>query len=206
MLYLGTNIKEYRLKKGYTQEQLAYELGVSSQTVSRWENGATYPDIVMLPVIAELFDTSIDHLMGYARECSTAERETFFKKTNTLGRTEKIACYREMLQQYPNDTILQFGLANLLYGLIKKHKDAGVEQEVHFLCNRILHSNKPDMQCGAKRILAFLSAQNGNMEEAMKYVNELPSIYCGREIVAEQNLNGISFGEALKKWEAQMGD
>ena len=33
----------------------------------------------------------------------------------------------KLLQQYPNDTILQFGLANLLYGLIKKQKDAGVE-------------------------------------------------------------------------------
>lgn len=62
------------------------------------------------------------------------------------------------------------------------------------------------MQCGAKRILAFLFAQNGNMEEAIKYVNELPSLYCGREVVAEQILNGISFREALKKWEAQMGD
>lgn len=41
MLYLGTNIKENRLKKGYTQEQLAYELGVSSQTVSRWETGVS---------------------------------------------------------------------------------------------------------------------------------------------------------------------
>lgn len=46
MLYLGTNIKENRLRKGYTQEQLAYELGVSSQTVSRWETGTTYPYIV----------------------------------------------------------------------------------------------------------------------------------------------------------------
>lgn len=80
MLYLGTNIKEYRLKKGYTQEQLAYELGVSSQTVSRWENGMTYPDIVMLPIIAELFDTSIDNLMGYAKECPTKEREDFLLK------------------------------------------------------------------------------------------------------------------------------
>ena len=70
MLYLGTNIKENRLRKGYTQEQLAYELGVSSQTVSRWETGTTYPDIVMIPIIAELFDISIDSLMGYAKECS----------------------------------------------------------------------------------------------------------------------------------------
>ena len=202
MLYLGTNIKEYRLKKSYTQEQLAYELGVSSQTISRWETGATYPDIVMLPIIAELFETTIDNLMGYAKECTSAEREAFFTKVNTLDRTEKITRYRKMLQQYPNDTILQFGLANLLYGLVKKQSDTDTEQEIRLLCNRILHSNLPDMQCGAKRLLAFLSAKSGNMDEAMKYVNELPSIYCGREIVAEQILHGLSFKEALNKWVA----
>ena len=202
MLYLGTNIKEYRLKKSYTQEQLAYELGVSSQTISRWETGATYPDIVMLPVIAELFETTIDNLMGYAKECTSAEREAFFAKVRTLDKAEKIARYREMLQQYPNDTILQFGLANLLYGLVKKQSDTDTEQEIRLLCNRILHSNLPDMQCGAKRLLAFLSAKSGNMDEAMKYVNELPSIYCGREIMAEQILHGLSFKEALNKWVA----
>ena len=120
MLYLGTNIRELRLKKGYTQEQLAYELGVSSQTVSRWENGTTYPDIVMLPIIAELFDTSIDNLMGYAKVCSTAERETFFSEVRMLETSERILRHREMLQHYPNDTYLQFSLANLLYYNVKK--------------------------------------------------------------------------------------
>ncbi len=200
MIYLSANIKEHRLKKGYTQEQLAYELGVSSQTISRWETGATYPDIVMLPIIAELFETTIDNLMGYAKECTTAEREAFFAKVRTLDKAEKITCYREMLQQYPNDTILQFGLANLLYGLMRKQNGTDTEQEIRLLCNRILHSNLPDMQCGAKRLLAFLSAKSGNVEEAMKYVNELPSIYCGREIVAEQILHGLSFKDALNKW------
>ncbi len=128
MIYLGENIKEYRLKKGYTQEQLAYELGVSSQTVSRWKTGATYPDILMLPVIAELFETTIDNLMGYAKECTTAEREAFFQSVNTLSTAEKIACHREMLQQFPNDTILQFSLANLLYGLIKKQTAPGISR------------------------------------------------------------------------------
>ena len=74
----------------------------------------------MLPIIAELFETTIDNLMGYAKECTTAEREAFFAKVRTLDKAKKITCYREMLQQYPNDTILQFGLANLLYGLVKK--------------------------------------------------------------------------------------
>lgn len=198
MLYLGTNIKEYRLKKGFTQEQLAYELGVSSQTISRWENGTTYPDIVMLPIIAELFDTSIDNLMGYAKECSTAEREKFFKSTHELETHEKIKKHREMLTQYPNDTYLQFGLANLLYGLVKKKDDFEIEQEIHMLCHRILNSNLPDMQCGAKRLLALLSAKHGDIDAAMKYVNELPSVYCGREIMAERILHGTSFHEAIK--------
>ena len=200
MLYLGTNIKEYRLKKGYTQEQLAYELGVSSQTVSRWENGVTYPDIVMLPIIAELFETSIDKLMGYAKECSVKEREDFFAEVKQLEFSETVLRHREMIQKYPNDTYLQFSLANHLYTLVKKQGDADAEQELRLLCYRILHSSLPDMQCGAKRLLAFLSAKNGEMEDAMKYVNELPSVYCGREIVAEQILHGVSFREALHEW------
>lgn len=205
MLYLGTNIKEYRLKKGYTQEQLAYELGVSSQTVSRWETGTTYPDIVMIPIIAELFDTSIDNLMGYAKECSTKEREDFFAEVNNFEISEKILRHREMLQKYPNDTYLQFSLASLLYNFVKKRDDVDAEQEVRLLCYRILHSNLPDMQCGAKRLLALLSAKNGELEDAMAYVNELPSIYCGREIMAEQILHGVSFREALREWLLQTG-
>lgn len=204
MLYLGTNIKENRLKKGYTQEQLAYELGVSSQTVSRWETGTTYPDIVMIPIIAELFDISIDNLMGYAKECSTEEREAFFAEVKNIEFSQKILRHREILQKYPNDTRLQFSLASLLFKLAKKQDNTDVEQELRLLCYRILHSNLPDMQCGAKRLLALLSAKNGDMEAAMNYVNELPSIYCGREVIAEQILHGISFQEAINKWLLQL--
>lgn len=200
MLYLGANIKEYRLMKGYTQEQLAYQLGVSSQTISRWENGTTYPDIVMLPIIAELFDTSIDKLMGYAKECPTKEREAFFAKVKNLGFSDRILLHREMLQQYPNDTYLQLSLANHLYKLVRKRNDADAEQEIRLLCYRILHSHLPDMQCGAKRLLALLAAKNGELDDAMKYVNELPSVCCAREIMAEQILHGISFQNALQKW------
>ena len=201
MLYLGTNIKEYRLQKGYTQEQLAYELGVSAQTVSRWENGTTYPDIVMLPIIAELFETSIDTLMGYAKECSVREREDFFVEVKQLDFAEKTLRHREMLQKYPNDTYLQFSLANLLYcKYVKELNDIDAEQEIRLLCYRILHSNLPDMQCGAKRLLALLSAKNGELEAAIKYVNELPSVYCGREIMAIQVLQGVSFRQALHDW------
>ena len=199
MIYLGINIKEYRLKRGYTQEELAYELGVSSQTVSRWENGTTYPDIVMLPVMADFFNISIDKLMGYAKVCSTEERETFFKSVNHLKMGERILPHREMLEKYPNDVYLQFSLANILYGISKKNNDTEIEKEINLLCHRILKSDKPGIQCGALRLLALLSARQGDTETAMKYVNELPSLYCGREIMAEKILNKVNAKDVIKK-------
>jgi len=199
MIYLGINIKEYRLKRGYTQEELAYELGVSSQTVSRWENGTTYPDIVMLPVMADFFNISIDKLMGYAKVCSTEERETFFKSVNHLKMGERILPHREMLEKYPNDVHLQFSLANILYSISKRNSDIEVEKEINLLCHKILQSDKPGIQCGALRLLALLSARHGDKETAMKYVNELPSLYCGREIMAEKILNKVNAKDVIKK-------
>ena len=200
MLYLGANIKEYRIKKGQTQEQLAYDLGVTSQTISRWENGTTYPDIVMLPTIAEYFGITIDALMGYDKVCSTEEREIFFLEIKDLTPVDKIQRHRDMLGIYPNDVYLQFSLSNCLYRSYKQTNEKTIEREIYLLCNRILHSNQPGIQCGAIRTLALLSAENGDIEQAMKYVNELPSVYCGREILAEQILHKISFKKAIKKY------
>lgn len=62
MTTFTTNLKQYRMAKGLTQEQAAEALGVSTQTVSRWECGTTLPDAVILPRIAELYCVTIDDL------------------------------------------------------------------------------------------------------------------------------------------------
>ena len=61
---IGKNIADLRKKNGMTQEQLAETLGVSSQTISKWENEVTMPDIMLLPVIAGCFDITVDELYG----------------------------------------------------------------------------------------------------------------------------------------------
>lgn len=63
---IGTTIAALRREKGLTQDALAAQLGVSAQAVSKWENGLSCPDILMLPEIAELFGVSVDALFGRA--------------------------------------------------------------------------------------------------------------------------------------------
>lgn len=59
---ISENLKKLRLQKKLTQEQVAETLGVSSQTISRWECNTTYPDITLLPEIARLYCVTIDDL------------------------------------------------------------------------------------------------------------------------------------------------
>ena len=65
---IGQKIKQLRYKAGFTQEQLAERLGLSAQSVSKWETASSMPDISMLPVLAEVFGVSIDELFDLTRE------------------------------------------------------------------------------------------------------------------------------------------
>ena len=60
---IGSNIKKLRLARGMTQEELAEYTGVSSRAVSRWENSVTFPDITLLPILANIFEITVDELL-----------------------------------------------------------------------------------------------------------------------------------------------
>ena len=61
---IGSKIKSLRIAKGMTQEKLAERLGISSQAVSKWERGITYPDITYLPALTQALNVSADALLG----------------------------------------------------------------------------------------------------------------------------------------------
>ena len=65
---IGAKIKHLRCKFGLTQEQLAEKLGLSGQSVSKWENAVAMPDITLLPRLAEEFGVSIDELFDLTCE------------------------------------------------------------------------------------------------------------------------------------------
>ena len=65
---IGQIIAELRKQNNMTQAEVADALYISYQAVSKWERGECLPDITLLPKIAELFQTSIDKLLGYSYE------------------------------------------------------------------------------------------------------------------------------------------
>ena len=73
---IGNIIREYRARRGMTQEELAQALSVTPQAVSRWEIGVSYPDIAMVPGIARVLEVSADELLGCGDFDKTRESST----------------------------------------------------------------------------------------------------------------------------------
>lgn len=76
---MGTRIRQARNKKGYTQEYVAEALDVSRQAVFKWEKDQTKPDTTNLLALAELMDTSADHLLGLRTEEKKSTADSYFK-------------------------------------------------------------------------------------------------------------------------------
>lgn len=72
---MGEKIAELRKSKSMTQEELATRIGVSPQAISRWENNATMPDIMLLPVLADILDITIDELFSANKIAVMNERD-----------------------------------------------------------------------------------------------------------------------------------
>ena len=116
---INENIKFYRKEKGFTQEQLAEAMGVSVGAVSKWENGASVPELSLIMELADFFEISVDALLGYklrdnsAKE--TAERLRIIRSKkdyeNAFSETEKA------VQKFPNNFDIIYQGGSLLYFL-----------------------------------------------------------------------------------------
>jgi transcriptional regulator with XRE-family HTH domain len=122
MIHLGERIKELRARDGRTQEALASRLGVTAQAISRWEKGICYPDMELIPSIANCFGVSIDELFGY--ENSREHKiDAILARVDAFGIKERaddawiedcLAILREGLIEFPGNERLLLALADTL--------------------------------------------------------------------------------------------
>ena len=94
---IGIKLKNARTEKGLTQEQAAELLGVSRQTVSNWENNKSYPDIISVIKMSDIYSVSLDHLLKEEVSVDKNYCEFLEESTNTVNakrRVEKIFYFR----------------------------------------------------------------------------------------------------------------
>lgn len=189
---IGTKIKELRKKRGITQEQLAQHLNISAQAVSKWENRTAYPDIMLIPAIASVFEVSTDTLFGIndnienerTRELH-AKYDMLCQKGDNIGR---IAVMREALSEYPHNYTFMNNLARSLFRTWQNESEL---HEAVSLCKTvILNSNDETVRCSAIQTAARLYAVLGDREEALKYAAMLPPLRLSREYALEWALSG----------------
>ncbi len=105
-IYFGKNLKKLRKEKELTQETLAEFLGVSFQTVSKWERGETYPDITMLPIISRFFGITIDDLLGTNKSLDEQKINEYLKLYDDMklkDLTLTFNKFQEAVKEFPGD-------------------------------------------------------------------------------------------------------
>lgn len=121
-LELGHKIRELRRRDGRTQEDLAEAIGVTSQAVSRWEANGGYPDMEMIPAIANYFGVSIDELFGYEND-RERKIDAIIERSEELhqvdqgkdeGVDECISYLRDALIEFPGNERIMMRLAVVL--------------------------------------------------------------------------------------------
>ena len=117
-IFFGENLKRLRKEKELTQENLAEFLGVSFQTISKWERGETYPDITTLPIISRFFNVSIDDLLGVNKSREEKQINEYLKLYDNMklkDLTLTFNMFQEAVKEFPNDFRILIRYMELLY-------------------------------------------------------------------------------------------
>ncbi|MBR6308030.1 MAG: helix-turn-helix transcriptional regulator [Lachnospiraceae bacterium] len=189
---LGDKIKELRKRDGRKQEDLANALGVTAQAVSRWEAGGGYPDMGMIPAIANYFHVSIDALFGYNNDRDMRVKEYVAEAHKLLlggaGDSDKcIALMRKALEEFPTEPEFKKCLANALHqkGFAVTERPNKYLEEAVSLYEELSETDKTV-------ILSLLSVYGllGEYDKAEKKALEQPPLRNSREILAASIIGG----------------
>lgn len=187
MLYVAENLKALRKKKEWTQEEMAEAIGVSSQSVSKWERGDTYPDITLLPALANLYKVSIDAIIGMDKINDMEARTAVFKSGHEHLRQgdgkAAAAVFAEALKTYPSDESIMSELALVL----SLEGEPEKLQQAASLCERVLSGNPSEkVRHTTRATVCFIYYKLGEKDKALTAARNLPHLRESREnILAE---------------------
>lgn len=222
---LGAQCRMLRQNQRKTQEDVAHALGVTAQAVSRWEKSVCYPDMTLIPAIANYFGVTIDELFGYHSE-RVVRIDALAGKIMEMDRRnsgrdvcvdECIRMAREGLEEYPESEQLMLCLASVLYNAgyvrhgehhltdgdgydvydVQRHRGYAEWREAVALYERLLTGLKDgEMRHRAVQELIQLYANLGESEKAAAVAQTAPPLSGCRERLRVQAFDGREKAEA----------
>ncbi|MEG2984410.1 MAG: helix-turn-helix domain-containing protein [Peptostreptococcaceae bacterium] len=191
-LKIGDTIRRLRRDKSMTQDDLAKYIGVSIPAISKWESGISYPDITTLPILANLFEVTIDNLLNYKPDLDDIEIIEIVKECEMLIVKSDIDAYlnlyRRYMKRYPSNYKLHYGLIGIHTLIYVKSNDEILklkllEESIRVLENSIKNTNDMEVK---EASLTLLSSQYLLKEDADKAEETIKKIYkptCNPNIV-----------------------
>lgn len=199
MMYLSSNLKKYRIMKGLTQEDVADFLGITPQSVSKWERDESCPDITLLPALANIFETSIDLLLGMDTIRADETRQNIHKtaveyqQSGDYAMAEKT--YREALLIYPSDPGMMLGLAGTL--ALK----GSTAEAIELMEKGLPLSANEKQKATIRAALCFLYLKAGSEDKANRLASQLPHTRESREVIqplVQQELSETQIDENIR--------
>ncbi len=171
-LKLCNNIKKFRREKNLTQDELATQLGISYQAVSRWETGLSYPDVELLPSLAAILGVSMDLLFGMDAENEERKIDEYLKACEaTESADEQIKLTREIMTEFPANTYLKSRLISR-YRYKGSELPAGRLEELRKLC-RFIIENTTDMDWWRDKAICDMIALEDNEDSLQEWLSAL---------------------------------
>jgi transcriptional regulator with XRE-family HTH domain len=196
MLFIAENLRELRKGKDLTQEEAAEILGVSPQSVSKWERGETLPDITLLPALANLYKVTVVSIIGMDKINDRQTRNAVFTTAHNHWRNGDINAaidvFSNSLKTFPNDEGIMSDLAMAL----ALADDADKLSQAVSLCERVLSDNHGDkVHHTTRAALCFIYMKAGEKEKAIMVARRLPHVRESREIILAQLEKDLSLDE-----------
>lgn len=170
-LNVGERIRKFRRERDITQDELAQAVGITSQSVSKWERGDGYPDIELLPPLARFFGVTVDELLGNDRTDEIIDG--YMKKSNTYrtngDRAADLELWEKAYAEFPDDLrVIEMLAVSLGNG---KNPDEDNKRVVS-LCEQILgrSTNQPQREL-AIQMLCYTYADMGELEKSLHYAD-----------------------------------
>ena len=202
---LKNKLKELRVAHSMTQEAVAEHLGVSSQTVSKWERGLLFPDITLLPKIALLFKCSIDSLFDMDLLWSIEHRKEFGEKIQALHEQKDWeGVYQAWIREIELNPDHYGNYADVMLHVYRKKlydKDR-VEKMISLAEHAEKCCTDDDKRNEIYRIMLQICSESKDPaihEKGKYYYKKLPSLRHSREVYAKFVMDGEEYTAQVLK-------